>query len=132
MRRLPQPDPSEIVVETVYCFGCGRTVGVIARDTPKQMILYCDELCWHLEQLVNLEHAARDRIIRVMAEHGVSQTRIGGIYGMTRPRVHQIIASGNGEDYLQAGRRPPYSDDERAQKSRAGKLGGPASWKGRK
>ena len=129
MRRLAQPDPSDVVVETVYCFGCGRTVGVNAQDAPRQMTVFCEELCWHLEQLVSLEHAARDRVIRMLAEHGVAQSEIARLFGLTRPRVHQVLAQDNDEDYLLAGRRKPLTPKARAQKSRAGKLGGPERWK---
>ena len=133
VRRYAQPDPDDIEIEAVHCFGCGRKVGVAYRDAPRKMEVHCEELCWYQEQLPSLEHAARDRFIRVMAELGVTQTEIGATFGgMTRPRIHQILVQGNNEDYLQYGRRALGTDEQRAAKARSGQRGGNAKWAARK
>jgi hypothetical protein len=104
VRRYPQPDPDAVTVIAVHCFGCGRKLGVAAEARWKTYV-YCSDLCYLQEQLVSLEHAGRDRMIRRMSELGVTQVDIAAVYDMTRPRIHQILADGNQGDYLQAYRR---------------------------
>ena len=115
MRRLPQLDPDATDIETVYCFGCGRKLGVTQEI---RNAMFCDELCWHKPQLVNLETAGRTRALTYMIENlGLTGTAVAEAFGITRARVSQLITQGT-IDY----RAEPMTEEERAKKSRAGKI----------
>ena len=115
MRRLPQLDPDAADIETVYCFGCGRKIGV-TQEIRNQV--FCDELCWHKPQLVNLETAARTRALTYLTERvTLSASALAEAFGITRARVTQLLAQGN-IDY----RAEPMTEEQRAKKSRAGKI----------
>lgn len=125
MRRFPQPDPDEIDIAPVYCFGCGRKVGVAA---TQKMVVYCEELCWHKEQLISFEAATRNRAFRYLVDHlGRSVIEVAAAFDRTQSRVNQILAQSNGS-YLATGRKPATTDDERASRARAGKIGGSNRW----
>lgn len=119
MRRLFQPDPEEVEGEPVYCFGCGRKIGV----TPEvKTVVYCEELCWYKNQVINFDNAFRDRAFVYLVEHlGLTKTAVGEAFGVTRPYVFQVIEQGNEGDYLSAGRQKPQSDTARKGRSLSGK-----------
>ena len=125
MRRLPQPDPDDVEIEIVYCFGCGRRLGVAAEQ---KMAVYCEELCWHKEQLIALEASARNRAFNYLVTHlGHTVTAVSAAFDVTRARVNQVIAQSNG-NYLSLGRKDTITDEDRATKSRAGKASANRRW----
>lgn len=125
MRRFPQPDPGDVETEVVYCFGCGRRLGV---SGEQKMAIYCEELCWHKEQLVDIEFAARNRAINYLITHlGCAVTTVADAFDRTRTRVNQVLAQSN-DDYLTIGRREPVSAADRAKRSRAGKASAAGRW----
>lgn len=125
MRRLYQPDPDQIEIEEVRCFGCGRKIGVTAEV---KMEVFCDEQCWYKNQVINLDNAARNRALVYLVEHGVSKTAAADAFDLTRARILQIIDQGNEGDYLEVGRRPPTTNEERAARSRAGQISAQGRW----
>jgi hypothetical protein len=118
VRRLPQPDPDDTEIQPVHCFGCGRHLGVAPEV---KSAVFCTELCWHKQQVIGIENAARDRAIRYLADHGIANVAMAEAFGVTRTRVFQIIAQSN-IDYLRDGRAVPLSAAELAVKSKAGKI----------
>lgn len=125
MRRLPQPDPADVEPETLYCFGCGRRIGV----TPEvKMAVFCEELCWHKDQLIGIETAARNRAFGYLIEHsGLTVTAVSDAFGVSRALINQVLAQSN-DGYLAVGRKAATTDATREARSRAGKLGGASRW----
>lgn len=129
MRRFPQPDPGDVTIEVLHCFGCGRKLGVAA---AQKMAVYCEEMCWHKEQLVAFDQASRNRAIVYLVDRlGINVTdSFAAAFGITRARVNQVLAQSNG-NYLLLSRKETPTDDDRAAKARAGKLGGSSRWSGK-
>jgi len=102
MRRFPQPDPDDVEKEMIYCFGCGRRVAVAVEE---KMAVYCDELCWHKEQLIALDVATRDRAFNYLITHlGLSVSAVSAAFDISRARINQVLARGN-DSYLAIGRK---------------------------
>ena len=125
MRRLSQPDPDDVAAETVYCFGCGRTIGVTSEE---KMAVYCEPLCWYKEQLVAIDTAVRNRAFHYLTEAGLAKEHVADAFGVTRARVNQVLAQSNDDDYLARFRKEPTTAALRRDRTRAGKLGGASRW----
>jgi len=125
MRRLPQIDPELATIEEVRCFGCGRKVGVA--QEIKQAV-FCEELCWYKQQIINFESATRNRAIWYLVDHGISMVKVARAFGLARSVVGGILAQGNESDYLSVGRTEPVTDELRAKRARAGTISAQRRW----
>lgn len=121
-KRLNLPE----VIAPVHCVGCGRKLGVAPSYRRVFRVMFCDELCFNLQYLSDLENASRDRLVQALSDHrGLSQPALAEVFGISRSRISQVLAIGD-EDYADEGRRRMTSGDVREMKVRGGRAGGTA------
>jgi hypothetical protein len=108
----------------VNCAGCGRRLGIAPTYRRVFRVMFCDDYCWNLPPIPEIENESRDRLVRTLAQDaGLTQHKLAEVFGISRSRVGQILASGNGD-----GRTEAMSDDVRQTKSRAGKAAASKRW----
>lgn len=84
---------------TVRCSRCGRAVGRSSTERPKG-ILCTDPLCTAFPPAT--DHDVRDAAITMLGQAGLLPSKIGEIFGLTRQRVNQVLASARGEPRSQS------------------------------
>lgn len=120
----------DVEMAPVNCAGCGRRIGIAPSYRRVFRVMFCDEACWNKPPIPEIANESRDRYVRTLAIHvGLTQHKLAEVFGISRSRVGQIVASGNGDcDYLLEAREAGMSDDVREIKSRAGKASADKRW----